>query len=171
MAAKDDELTGVSITELDRIVAGTHHDPHSVLGAHPEPGGGVAIRALRPLATSVTVVLTDGSRYPAEHVHQGIFAAVLPKDTIPDYRLAVTYPGGDGAPGTEILVDDPYRHLPSLGDIDLHLIGEGRHEELWRVLGAHVRHYGGGGPDGAQQVPAQAAVTGGPARSIWVLGL
>ena len=33
MAAKDDELTGVSITELDRIVAGTHHDPHSVLGA------------------------------------------------------------------------------------------------------------------------------------------
>jgi 1,4-alpha-glucan branching enzyme len=162
MAAKDDELTGVSITELDRIVAGTHHDPHSVLGAHPEPGGGVAIRALRPLATSVTVVLTDGSRYPAEHVHQGIFAAVLPKDTIPDYRLAVTYPGGNGEPGAEILVDDPYRHLPSLGDIDLHLIGEGRHEELWRVLGAHVRHYGGG-PDGAQQVPAQAAATGGSA--------
>ena len=27
----------------------------------------------------------------------------------------------------------------TLGELDIHLIGEGRHEELWRVLGAHVR--------------------------------
>ena len=26
-----------------------------------------------------------------------------------------------------------------LGEMDLHLIGEGRHEQLWDVLGAHVR--------------------------------
>ena len=38
--------------------------------------------------------------------------------------------------------DDPYRHLPTLGEFDLYLIGEGRHEELWRVLGAHVREVG-----------------------------
>ena len=25
------------------------------------------------------------------------------------------------------------------GELDLHLIGEGRHEELWTVLGAHTR--------------------------------
>ena len=25
--------------------------------------------------------------------------------------------------------------------MDLHLINEGRHEELWEVLGAHVRRY------------------------------
>ena len=37
--------------------------------------------------------------------------------------------------------DDPYRFLPTLGEIDLHLIGEGRHEELWKVLGAHAREY------------------------------
>ena len=29
--------------------------------------------------------------------------------------------------------------LPSLGDLDLHLLGEGRHRELGRVLGAHPR--------------------------------
>jgi len=29
-----------------------------------------------------------------------------------------------------------------LGDLDLHLIGEGRHEQLWQVLGAHVRDGG-----------------------------
>jgi len=136
-------MTGVSIAELDRIVSGTHHDPHSVLGAHPAPGGGITVRTLRPLATSVTVVLPDGRRFPAGHVHQGIFAADLPDDKdVPDYRLSVTYPNGDGGPDAEYLTDDPYRHLPTLGEMDLHLIREGRHEQLWQVLGAHVRSFG-----------------------------
>jgi 1,4-alpha-glucan branching enzyme len=143
MTAKDGEVTGVSIGELDRIVSGTHHDPHSVLGAHPAPGGGSAIRALRPLATSVAVLLPDGRRIPASHVHQGVFEAGLPDDKdVADYRLAVTYPGSDGGPDAEFVSDDPYRHLPTLGEIDLHLIREGRHEELWKVLGAHVRQAG-----------------------------
>ena len=48
----------VSLGEIERLVAGQHHDPHSVLGAHavpdtsPDSGEGVTIRALRPLATS-----------------------------------------------------------------------------------------------------------------------
>ena len=33
-----------------------------------------------------------------------------------------------------------------MGELDLHLISEGRHERLWEVLGAHVRTYEG--PDG-----------------------
>ena len=37
--------------------------------------------------------------------------------------------------------DDPYRHAPTLGELDLHLIGEGRHEELWKALGAHTRTF------------------------------
>src|SRR5258705_5707481 len=32
--------------------------------------------------------------------------------------------------------------MPTVGEFDLHLIGEGRHEELWHVLGAHVRDLG-----------------------------
>nr|WP_246160382.1 1,4-alpha-glucan branching protein GlgB [Nocardioides humilatus] len=36
---------------------------------------------------------------------------------------------------------DP-RATAGLGDLDLHLIGEGRHEQLWRALGAHVRDGG-----------------------------
>ena len=64
---------------------------------------------------------------------------------MPDYRLAVTYPAAaEAAPAArpEIITDDPYRYLPTLGEIDLHLIGEGRHEELWRVLGAHRQFAG-----------------------------
>ncbi|MET0766938.1 MAG: 1,4-alpha-glucan branching protein GlgB [Aeromicrobium sp.] len=35
---------------------------------------------------------------------------------------------------------------PTIGELDLHLIREGRHERLWEVLGAHVRSYDG--PEG-----------------------
>jgi len=129
----------VSHEEIDRIVAGAHYDPHSVLGAHPVSDG-VIIRALRPLAKSVTAVLPDGRRVPMSHVHQGVFSALLPDREIPDYLLAVTYPGSPD----ETISDDPYRHPPTLGEIDLYLIGEGRHEALWRVLGAHVHHEAGG---------------------------
>ena len=31
--------------------------------------------------------------------------------------------------------------MPTLGELDQHLIREGRHERLWDVLGAHVRRY------------------------------
>jgi 1,4-alpha-glucan branching enzyme len=142
------EPAKVSIAELDRVLEGTHHDPHSVLGAHPGEGG-VTVRALRPLATGVAVLLPDGRRFDMRHVHDGIFAVLLPTDAaglgqVPDYRLAVSYAdraggGGSGEHGSEVVGDDPYRHQPTLGEIDLHLIGEGRHEELWRVLGSHVR--------------------------------
>jgi 1,4-alpha-glucan branching enzyme len=131
----------VSPEAIEAIVAGVHHDPHSVLGAHPGPDG-VRIRALRPLARTVAVVRPDGSRVAMQHVHEGVFTALLPwagdGAEVPGYQLAVTY-----ADGPELVGDDPYRHLPTLGEMDQHLIAEGRHEELWRVLGAHVRGVAG----------------------------
>jgi 1,4-alpha-glucan branching enzyme len=127
----------LSLGEIERIVAGHHHDPHSVLGAHPGPDG-VVIRALRPQAKSVTAVLDDGRRLPMTHVHKGVFAVTVPDEKVPGYRIAATYPRSE----FEEVRDDPYRYLPTLGEFDLYLIGEGRHEELWRVLGAHVREIG-----------------------------
>jgi 1,4-alpha-glucan branching enzyme len=148
--------------EIDAVVAGTSHDPHAVLGAHPGPDG-VTVRALRPLARAVTVVLDDGRRFPASHLFQGVFTATLPVTEVPGYRLAVSYPGPGGGNGPETITDDPYRYLPTLGDIDLHLIGEGRHEELWRVLGAHVRSLG-------QVTGVSFAVWAPNARGVRVIG-
>ena len=88
----------VSLAEIERLVAGEHHDPHSILGAHPGPDG-IVIRALRPLATSVTLVLDDGRRVPMTHLAQGVFAVTLPDEKVPDYRIATSY-GPDG--GDEI---------------------------------------------------------------------
>jgi 1,4-alpha-glucan branching enzyme len=110
-----------------------YYDPHSVLGPHVADGA-VTVRTLRPLAKSVSIVTTDAT-YPTTHEQDGIWVAVLPGTDVPDYRVEVTY--GDQTS----LVDDPYRFLPSLGELDLQLIHEGRHEELWRALGARVRTY------------------------------
>src|SRR5438552_7081599 len=137
----DPKPAELSLGEIERIVAGQHHDPHSVLGAHPGPDG-VIIRAFRPLATSVTAVLDDGRRLPMEHVHEGVFAVTVPDEKVPGYRIAAVYADGSGVASDEVVRDDPYRFLPTLGEFDLYLIGEGRHEELWRVLGAHVREVG-----------------------------
>jgi 1,4-alpha-glucan branching enzyme len=123
--------------DLHRVATGSHPLPHDILGAHVHDGA-VTVRALRPLAGSVSVVTPDGTRTPLTHEAEGVWAGVLPMADVPDYRLEVTYPDH---PAT--LVDDPYRFLPTLGEVDLHLIGEGRHEQLWEVLGAHVRHYPG----------------------------
>jgi len=132
----------VSHAEIDEILAGHHHDPHSVLGAHPLPAPdadagqppATVIRALRPLAWSVAAILPDGTRCPMRHVHQGVFSVIVPRASVREYQIAVRYT----ADGPELLSDDPYRHLPTLGEVDLHLIAEGRHEELWRALGARV---------------------------------
>ncbi|MHB1800879.1 MAG: 1,4-alpha-glucan branching protein GlgB [Actinomycetes bacterium] len=129
----DPRVLPVGPDELDRLVAGAHHDPHAILGAHPYRGT-VTVRTLRPLARSVAAVW-GGGRIGLVHEHAGVFVGVLPTETVGDYRLEVTYADGP------LVVDDPYRYLPSLGEMDLYLIGEGRHERLWEVLGAHVRTY------------------------------
>ncbi|MFI1024571.1 1,4-alpha-glucan branching enzyme [Streptomyces olivaceus] len=113
-----------------RLLAGAHHDPHALLGAHPVPGG-IACRALRPFAREVGVVV-DGEHHALVSEGEGLFSGVLPLTGLPAYTLAVTY--GDG-PARE--THDPYRFPPTLGELDLHLIAEGRHEQLWQALGAH----------------------------------
>ncbi|KQQ69112.1 1,4-alpha-glucan branching protein GlgB [Microbacterium sp. Leaf320] len=124
-------------SEWAAVAAGSHHDPHSVLGAHPFTDAGdrtvTVIRARRPLAASVAAVFGDGTRLELEHVAHGIWEGNHDGPPVP-YRIATAYGADD-----ETVVGDPYRHLPTLGDIDVHLIAEGRHERLWEVLGAHPR--------------------------------
>ncbi|WP_078614418.1 1,4-alpha-glucan branching enzyme [Streptomyces griseus] len=118
-----------------RLLAGDHHAPHDVLGAHPIPGG-VLVRALRPYARTVTVLAT-GLRAELHDDGDGFFSGVLPVPQVPAYRLEVAYDDNT------VEVEDPYRFWPSIGDLDLHLIGEGRHEELWQALGAEPMEHQG----------------------------
>ncbi len=136
----------VDLNTLSAVASGDYYDPHAVLGPHvvdDADGDGRAfyIRVHRPFAQEVSIRTVDGV-YKAVHEHGGIWLAKLPagKDAlgevnIPDYRVVALLNG------ETFELDDPYRFWPTLGELDLHLISEGRHEELWRVLGANVKTY------------------------------
>jgi 1,4-alpha-glucan branching enzyme len=125
-------LPPLSTTDRARLLDGAHHDPHALLGAHPAPGG-TLIRVLRPSARRV---YCRGTELTPEG--DGLFAAVLPGTAPADRRLSVVHEDG-----TRVKAHDPYRFLPALGDADLRLIAEGRHERLWEALGARpLRHQG-----------------------------
>ncbi|MET0911143.1 MAG: 1,4-alpha-glucan branching enzyme, partial [Ilumatobacteraceae bacterium] len=101
------------------LVSGSHPQPHSTLGQHAFADGFV-IRAVRPLAASVTAVQKDGTRVPLEHVADGLWQG---KYSAPGQAYVIETSYENGPSWT---ADDPYRFVPSVGDVDLYLWGEGR---------------------------------------------
>ncbi len=143
---------------LELVVQARHWDPHSVLGRH----GGV-VRAFRPGATEMYLLVTGPApdrevveRVPMAQVHPaGLWEGQL-APAAAGYRMEAVY-GWAGSPG--FVFDDPYRHWPTLGDLDLHLFNQGRHRRLWEVMGAHHRvHEGVAGTSFAVWAPNAKAV-------------
>ncbi|EPI46874.1 1,4-alpha-glucan branching enzyme [Gardnerella vaginalis JCP8151B] len=136
VAVRQDVLAAVSNAE--------YYNPHEVLGGHLGTGNGAGtatVRVLRPMAKKVTI-LTKSGEYEAQHEYNGIFVATIPATkhakskewSVPSYRIRTVE-----VDGAESVDDDPYRYLPQIGDMDMYLFGEGRHERLWEALGAHVK--------------------------------
>jgi 1,4-alpha-glucan branching enzyme len=145
--------------DIGRIVARDHPEPHRYLGAH-STAGGVVVRSFKPGADRVRALPDGGEPVTLERVHDaGVFAGTLAGAELPlPYQLEVSYPGWDVVVG-----HDPYAFLPTVGELDLHLAGEGRHEELQHALGAHPRTI-----DGVAGV--SFAVWAPNARSVSVVG-
>ena len=131
---EDSVAVPVAQGDLDAVSNGTFYNPHEVLGGHLGPNEHedvVTIRVLRPLAKSVTII-TENARTQAVHEHNGVFMALIPAIKtddgfdVPDYRISTEYEDG-----STVVSDDPYRYLPTIGDLDMYLFGEGRHERLW----------------------------------------
>ena len=152
----NDDIVAVQVNQgdLDQVSNATFYNPHAILGAHLAEGEQAqytTVRILRPFAKTVTIV-TQAGEYEARHEFNGVFVAIVPSVanddggySVPDYRVKVSY---EDVP--ETIQDDPYRYLPTVGEMDMYLFGEGRHERLWDALGAHVREYDDpmGGVDG-----------------------
>ncbi|MFH5230611.1 1,4-alpha-glucan branching protein GlgB [Antrihabitans spumae] len=128
------KVAAPSKRDLKLLAEGKHRNPHSVLGAHAD-GKGTVIRTLRPYAETVHARIGKVD-YPLHHVDNGMFSAFVPVPDLMDYRLVVEYAGG-----STVVSADGYRFLPTLGELDLHLFSEGRHERLWEILGAHPQSY------------------------------
>jgi 1,4-alpha-glucan branching enzyme len=117
-----------------RIVAATHGDPFSFLGMHEGAGNSVVVRAFLPGASRVRVMRAATNEIVGElsRVHrEGLFVGTVASTGRFPYRLLAE------ANGTEQSIDDPYSFPPILGEIDVHLIAEGRHLRLDDKLGAH----------------------------------
>ena len=121
---------------MDAVVGARHGDPFSFLGMHAT-GDGLVVRVFQPHAVAVWVVDAATGEPVAELPRQraeGLFAGPLPRGQRFAYRLSLRL--DDGRSET---VDDAYRFPALLGDLDLHLLGEGTHLHLYRRLGAHVK--------------------------------
>ena len=173
---EDSVAVPVAQGDLDAVSNGTFYNPHEVLGGHLGPDEHedvVTIRVLRPLAKSVTII-TENARTQAVHEHNGVFMALIPAIKtddgfdVPDYRISTEYEDG-----STVVSDDPYRYLPTIGDLDMYLFGEGRHERLWEALGARVLRYDDplGSNDGVkgEQLVGTAFTVGlrMPMRYVW----
>ncbi len=96
------------------------------------------MRSFHPDALGCTV-LTESEAWPMESLGAGVFAVFLPAlQPNQGYRLRFEFTGGASWEH-----EDPYRFASTVGDLDLHLISEGTHHELWNVLGSHVRRLNG----------------------------
>ncbi|AKK10907.1 1,4-alpha-glucan branching protein GlgB [Corynebacterium uterequi] len=126
-------MTHINQDDRTRLVHCRHHAPHDIYGWHPTTSGSVV--RTRQLGAERVELLIHGSYVDMTPIGDDIFVAELEDTYAPDYRFNVRYPEATS------LVADPYRFLPTLGEFDLYLISEGRHERLWEVLGANTRSY------------------------------
>jgi 1,4-alpha-glucan branching enzyme len=124
--------------DLNRLIALRHNDPHHILGVHTQ-GDTQTIRVFRPDAESVEVQIGKSRRSSMLKIHPaGLFEFSYPKsENSTSYRLIVHEPGGFVR-----TLRDPYSFPPTIGELDLHLFGEGKHEEIYNKLGAHVTKIG-----------------------------
>ncbi len=136
-------LGDFSAAEWHRLIHGDHAEPHRLLGAHPMNGknsAGVIVRTFHPDAESVELIPNDGAATTMTATGiDGVFSIILPQAKTPlAYRLRFRF--RDGKTWER---DDPYRFLPTIGDMDLYLFNEGTHRRLWEMLGARPMNVGG----------------------------
>jgi len=123
--------------DIQRLLAGRHHDPFEVLGCHQQ-GKQWQIRALLP-GTAEAAVLIDGNSLPMQRLPDtDFFICNLAQKDAPQYQLRWRTGQGNWQQG-----QDPYRFGPTVGDLDLHLFGQGKHEHIYRILGAHCCEHEG----------------------------
>jgi 1,4-alpha-glucan branching enzyme len=130
----------LSPEELKSLVEVQHRSPHQLLGMHPlGDGSGVVVRALIPNAAKaeiVPVMEKDKPRIKLKRLHDsGLFEGVSQEaKRVYAYDLVVTDYQGRVQQNR-----DPFSFLPTLGETDLYLFGQGNELRIYDKLGAQLR--------------------------------
>ncbi len=132
-------VTHVHPDAIRDLLNATHGDPFSVLGAHLVPENQLSIRALRPTAQALTVIIdsTDERLAMTQIRPEGFFEVTIPGGQVLYHFEEQTR---DGRTHTFY---DPYEFPALLTDYDLYLLGEGKHLYSYEKLGAHVTEIDG----------------------------
>ncbi|MFO1499087.1 MAG: 1,4-alpha-glucan branching protein GlgB [Verrucomicrobiota bacterium] len=130
----------LSSEEIRSLVQVQHRSPHQLLGMHPlGDGSGLVARAFLPNAARVELVPTHEKDKPKIKLHRihedGLFEGVTHKAArVYAYDLVVT-----DHHGRQSQTRDPFSFLPSLGETDLYLFGQGNELKIYEKLGAQLR--------------------------------
>ena len=150
--------------ETDSLVQVQHRSPHELLGMHIlADGSGVVVRVFAPKAKQIDIVPVHEKSRPSfklKRIHPaGLFEGVTSEaNKVYAYDVVVT--GRDGATSQG---RDPYSFLPTLGETDLYLFGQGNEHRIYEKLGAQLRTLDG--------VPGAAFAVWAPdARRVSVVG-
>ncbi len=130
----------LSAADTDRLLAGRHDDPHSLLGPrYGQDARTLSLRALIPDGEQVCACFAAQPQmiFQLQRVHaDGLFETAL-ADIAPGsgYRLCVR----DSAGRTSQFLDAYAFSDFSFSEFDLHLFGAGNHYRINERLGAHPR--------------------------------
>lgn len=135
----------MSLTQQDinDLVQAQHDSPHDVLGLNMLKDDKVlTVTCFFPGAELITVelVASDSGKVlgTLKKVHsEGLFSLKLRRKKCFAYQLKVTKSTGNGQTSSELL-DDPFSFSPTLGELDIYLLNEGKHLKPYTKLGAHV---------------------------------
>jgi 1,4-alpha-glucan branching enzyme len=116
---------------LTALLQARSHDPFSFLGLHPHASGWV-VRVFLPHAQNVQ--LSCGAEWqPMMRTHPQGFHEWTGKDRPPS-PCRIRYEQD----GRHVESFDPYSFTPTLSDHDLYLFNEGRLQQAYATLGAHI---------------------------------
>lgn len=126
----------LSKEELDAVVNGDHGNPFSILGIHKNKGSKeVFIRTYHPDSKSVELLdeQENSLGFFTEIDPRGFYQINLGVRENFNYKLRI-----ENKDGSKYCIHDPYRFPSILGDIDIYLLAEGNHLDMYKKLGAHV---------------------------------
>ena len=126
----------LSKEEMNAIVDGDHGNVFAVLGIHRDKGSkNVFIRTFQPHAETVELIDESGQSLGmlTKLDERGFFQINLGAKENFKYRFKIT-----NDIHQSYVIEDPYRFLPTIGDIDEYLFSEGNHRDIYKKLGAHI---------------------------------
>jgi 1,4-alpha-glucan branching enzyme len=130
--------------ELETLVQVRHRSPHQLLGMHPlGDNSGVVVRAFLPQAAEVEALPVHEKNKPRiklKQVHpDGVFEGTSKEvNRVFAYDLKIKYKDGNTHQ-----TRDAYSFLPTLGEADLYLFGQGNELLIYDKLGAQLREVDG----------------------------